>query len=129
MQIMYNILSTHLNQLFYNSFPYYIFKNACINTWMSVIVIKLLIFTLQIWLMFVFSQKTILNKHDLIWFDFDLNGCVCWQYRPAAVIVRELRGQNCPQRGQKVWRLYLTGNFALIPKINVLHTVPGKFLK
>ena len=34
MQIMYNILSTHLNQLFYDSFP--------------VIVIKMLIFTLQI---------------------------------------------------------------------------------
>ena len=26
MQIMYNILSTHLNQLFYDSFLYYILK-------------------------------------------------------------------------------------------------------
>ena len=42
-------------------------------------------------------------------------------------VVRELRGQKCPERGQKVWRLYLTGNFALNSKINVLHAVPGKF--
>ena len=44
-------------------------------------------------------------------------------------IARELRGQKCPERGQKVSRLYLTGNFALNPKINVLHAVPGKFSK
>ena len=43
------------------------------------------------------------------------------------LIVRELRGQKCPERGQKVRRLYLTGNFALNSKINVLYAVPGKF--
>ena len=51
------------------------------------------------------------------------------EFCTSLTLVRELRGQNCPERGQKVWRLYLTVNFALNPKINVLHAVPGKFFK
>ena len=36
----------------------------------------------------------------------------------AVYVVRELKGQKCPERGQMVWKLYLTGNFALNPNHN-----------